>query len=217
MRIEYFDIYLAQLSIFLPLVLGLIKWQYLTAPYRWILFSVFAGVLAEVLTEVSSHFGTNYFVFHLDTLTQGITLIPFFYFSFQSQKVRKRLKAALILLFLVELFEIILITGIYQYNSITRSYLSILMTVLSFQYLRNIGRNEVLVDVHKHPMFWFCLAILLYFFANVLTFISGNWLSQTSIGQFLLAHRIHLVILILMRILLAVGFWRIPKTRHLWS
>lgn len=217
MGFEYIDVYIAQFSVLIPLVLGILKKNYLTKPYRWILWSVALSTLMEIGTKTMAYYGPNYFLFHLDTLAQGITLIPFFYFSFQSQKVRKWLKASLILLFLVELFEIILITGIYQYNSITRSYLSVLMTVLSFQYLRNIGRNEVLVDVHKHPMFWFCLAILLYFFANVLTFISGNWLSQTSIGQFLLAHRIHLVILILMRILLAVGFWRIPKTRHLWS
>lgn len=217
MTLKFIDVYLAQYSILIPLVFGLVKYKYLSKPYRWILLFVLLGLIMEILTEVGAYYGNNFYVFHLDSIGQGITLIPFFYLSFPSAKFRKLLKAALILLFLVEILEITLLTGFYHYNSITRSYLSVLMTALSFMYLRNLGKNEVLVDIHRHPMFWFSLAILLYFFGNFLIFFFGFQLGQTSMLDFLLAHRIHLVILILSRIMLAIGFWRVPKTPHLWS
>jgi hypothetical protein len=217
MSLQFLDVYLAQYSILLPLIFGLLRYKYLSRPYRWIFLFVLMGLILEILTEVSVYFGNNFYLFHLDTLAQGLTLIPFFYFSFPSSNFRKVLKLAFILLFLVEIFEITFITGIYHYNSISRSYLSVLMSVLSFQYLRSLGKNQVLVDIHRHPMFWFCLAILLYFFANFLIFFFGYQLGQTSMLDFLLAHRIHLITLIMSRLMLTIGFWRVPKTRHLWS
>ncbi len=217
MSLQFFDVYLAQYSILVPLIMGLLRYKYLSKPYRWVLLFVIIGLITEILAKVGAYFGNNFYVAHLDSIGQGLTLIPFFYLSFPSLKVRHALKVAFVLLFLVEIFEISFITGIYNYNSITRSYLSILMSVLSFQYLRNLGKNEVLVDIHRHPMFWFCLAILLYFFANFLIFFFGFQLGQSSMLDFLLAHRIHLITLILSRVMLAIGFWRVPKTPHLWS
>jgi len=164
-----------------------------------------------------AYFGGNYILFHLDSLAQGFTLIPFFYFSLKQEKAKRLLLISLLLLLLIELFEIIMITGLYNYNSITRSYLSVLMSVLSFSYLYRLKQDVVLVDVHKYPMFWFCLAILMYYLANFLIFFFGFQLNQQSVLDFLFAHRIHLVILIISRIMLAIGFWHVPKTRHLWS
>ncbi len=217
MNIKLLLITVSQLSILLPIFFGGIKLRFLDIRYSSLYGFVVLSGLVELVAELTTYQGNNFYVFHIDSLGQGITLIPFFYFTMQSKNKRYFLRISLILLFLIELLEIIVITGIYSYNSITRTYLSGVMSFLSFQYLHQLAKNKVLVDVHRHPMFWFCLAILMYFFANFLIFFFGYQLNQRSVLEFLIAHRLHLIILIISRVLMTIGFWRIPKTKHLWS
>ena len=202
----------------IPFIFAIKKLSCLGFAYKLIgLHSVFALIIEGVSFYLALFIGPNHYLFHIDTLLQGVCLLLFYFFLTKHKKLKYILPSALILLLLVELIEIIYVSGIFQYNSITRSYLSFIMSALSIYHLLKLRKNTAIRQVVSQPLFWFNAAILTYFSLNFLIFFFGFKLSQTSMLEFIFNHWIHLIILIVSRILFAIGFYKVPKTRPLWS
>lgn len=184
-------------TVIIPLLTGLVLWKFQEANARLMLILIalasFTSIYPEFFPDNKSLVYNLYII--ADILLWSLML----YSSSRINFVRY------IILFFFLLFLLIYIWYVYSHGHIAEEFFSdlvcldsVLQVICVLLFFYEKYQTEQILNLEKDPMFWFCLAILLYAPCTYLRFALYN--KNTYLNNF------HSIINILLYIMISVGF-----------
>jgi hypothetical protein len=171
-------IYISQASVLLPIIVAWVYYPKLNYPFR-VLFYFFLLCLGfEILArELRVIYGNNMPGLHLYTIVQFLMFSVVFYHQFINNKNLQRLILVnCVIAFVIALSDALFTSDIFHSNLISRGYCStfiILYTLICFFQVFSEDRPFFNRD---NPVFWFNIAVLVYFANNLLYFMFRDYL-----------------------------------------
>jgi len=176
--------------------------------YRWFaVFIVFISILETIENYMAFKSINNHFFFNI-IFALELTLLPlFFKYWLHLLKVKKIITGFLFIFPVLLLVNTIWIQGFYTLQTYTYVLGGSFVLLLSVAYLRELYTDEETHNIFRNPVFWFCIAYLIYFAVFVPYFGMLNYLVK---NQLEFATKYYLIIIdatiCLYNILLTVGF-----------
>ena len=170
------------------------------------------AAVTEVLAEITNA-NRNFYLLHIDTFAQAITLTGFYYFLNKNRLTQRLLIIGFVLFVLIALTEILFIHGWNGFNSLAKSFLSLIMGVSSFLLLLRIKNNPKYVNVHLTPVYWVCSGLLIFYITNFTLFFFGFELSNRPLEYFREVYLYFLSVLIAVRVFISIGLWKVSSVQ----
>jgi hypothetical protein len=201
-------VWLSQASIFLPIISGLINYRRLTTPFRALLYFFLASIGFEVQSIVLIDlYHNNMPGLHLFTFVEFLTFSFVFSVFFRRKKRLSQLMIVNAVLFvLLAVADAFFVHGIWQVNTIARSYSSISILAYALIYFYFMFRLDERNYTIEHPMFWVSVGTLVYFGSNTLYFIFREDLIARGSTALLIGGSIHALLNIIANFLYAQSF-----------
>lgn len=197
-------------TVIIPLFTGLVFWKYQETNARimvvLISFASFTSIYPEFFPEGKS------LIYNLYIIPDALLWSLMLYSSSRINFVRY------IILFLFFFFMVIYMWYVFSHGHIAQQFYSdlvcldsVLQVICVLLFFYEKYRTEQILNLEKDPMFWFCLAILLYAPCTYLRFALYN--SNTYLNNF------HSIINIVFYMMISVGFtvkFSIIKSMRQW-
>lgn len=114
---------------------------------------------------------------HLYTIVQFLALSVVFYYYYEHKSLWRRLVLINgIVAFMVALADACWVDGILHTNTLSRSYAAVSMFVYALIYFYHLFQQDGRQYDFYDPMFWFAVAVLIYFANNILYFMIRRYL-----------------------------------------
>lgn len=153
----------------------------------------------------------TYPLIHIFGLVEFCLLIGFSHNRLKWNK--KATKNFLILIGAIYAINSMFHENVFQFNSIIRSCLALIMIFISLRYFHRLIKFHTEVFIEKVPEFWFYTAILTYFSMALFSYILSLDILSKPIDQNLLySWAFHNIANILKNILFAIGLWKVRTT-----
>lgn len=206
METALFIAHVSSVSVLIPLVLAIIQWGKLPkeiAIIRWILvFSLILDLTAFLFVRfsINTHpLGNAYLFIQFACL--------FYIFSFYNQ--RKKLLVLVFGIFTVfYLVNIAFIQGPKEFNTNANVIASLILIVLSLNFLFSLLNELSVIHIHRLPILWISFAALLYYAATLFIFLASNLFFQSEDQSGLTVWILHNFLNIIKNMLFAVGLWQ---------
>lgn len=173
MTLKAIYINLSQASVLLPVIAGLLNYKRLTRPYKvFFYFFVFCAGM-EISSDIMKSMLTNNMpALHLYTLVEFLVFSFIYYSHFEDSKLRLFVKINTMIFVAVWLADALLIDGIWNWNTWSRSYSAISVLCYALIYFYFLFQKDSKQYNTRHPMFWTGIGTLVYFGANPQYFLS---------------------------------------------
>lgn len=211
----------AQFSALLPLIVGVMRYRYANALSKAAIWFIFIGIATDIATEITRVPGPNLYMSHIDTILGSVSLAFFFFYLYPENKTKIYLIAGVIIITLFEAYEII--DNFYGFNSLSRTISGLLITIASGIYWRcllqqrKLLKTQRIVNIHQNPVYWYVIGIMLLFTANLTFSAYARYLSEHYPEGFGTIYFVFRSLLILSRVIFAIGFYKIAKTIPLYG
>jgi hypothetical protein len=141
----------------------------------------------------------------------GLLLLPLFILFYkrkiQWKNVRILLNVALAVFIVFALINIIFIQGLFSYNSYTRTFISVAMTIVSLIYFYVLIRELPTETITKLPMFWINTAVLIYSAGTFFVNLSTDYLINVVKDNLIKPWTIHNFLGIIFYSVVSIAFW----------
>lgn len=129
---------------------------------------------------------------NLYTLVE-ITAIVFIYKSELRHDKKWPMTAVLVILLCIQLYQMIIFPGIREFPSVSRTALSIVVTVFCLLFFFRVMRDPPSGSLTRLPMFWINVGMLTYYGGNMFLFIVRDYLVYTlkdTLVQYWILHNV---------------------------
>lgn len=195
----------SQFSSLLPLIFGLVYYKNLNKPFKRLVWFFALCVFMEFCAKlVAGLTGNNMPLLHFYSLIEFAMFTYIFKEFFKIKAIKYYL---LIILFVfIGLIDVIFLNSIYNFNSIKRSLMCIVLIIASlYFYYSNIKSNQSIV-LYTQPMYWFSTGVIIYFSINFFTFMMMSFFQTSYPSIVTIASNVHSCVNILSNSLFAVSF-----------
>lgn len=195
---------------FLPLIVAIINYKFITSYYKpllyFLLISVFTELVAHTLNLMNREAQSTYYVY---TLLEFIS-ISFFYRMF----FKPYFKPIIIDLFLWIIIPLSILQAYLNGAINADNYLlpteSFLFTCYSLYFFFFILKNLIFENLLRAPIFWINTGVLVYFTGNLCIFIFSNYIAHHLSEKYSLLYNItHTFFSLLMNVFFSIGFWKL--------
>lgn len=181
---------ISSLPIFIPFIIGLVKYHKLDKNLKVIFYLVTVGsIINGMMIYYGLIYKTNVWLSHIYTVVEFFLIVLFFYLLFE-KTVFKR-----IMIFLMFVFTIVVIINkIYlesfdKIDNYTLTISAILLLVSSSMYLVEFLANNLIINFRDYR-FIITVSLMIYFGGNLFIFalsndVSGIWIMHNIISTLL--------------------------------
>jgi len=202
----------SQVSVLIPLITGIVFYKKLSKSFKFFVFYFSIAVIAECAASLSGlYLGNNLFILHFFIPLEFAFFSCVFYLYFFSRRIKRLIFLVFILFVCLALIELI-ITGLWNHNSITRSFESVFLIWYSLIYFYQYFKSNNEIPVYIQPMFWFSSGVLIYFSIDFFSFMMINQLLKRNIEIAYLSKMIHVFINIIAYLFYTMSFRCFQKT-----
>lgn len=209
-----------QLSIWIiivPLVAGLILFNFLDEPSRLILYLVILAAIPQLLTAIMIHTSNLNVFYNLYTPLEFL----FFYFllgsKFKQPGAFRTISHILIILFLAVLALLIWMYGLkYKFLNELVCMANIVYLIWIFMFILQGLLNDQKLMNTSLPIFWFIAALVLYTPCTIYVFAMSYYIKRSTNPFIHSLWSIHGIFNIMMYLFFSIGFYmnyRITKTK----
>jgi hypothetical protein len=212
MTSKIFGTVIVPLSILLPLCIGTIRYQKLTASgkicYSYLIVS---AIFTSIALLIGRYFHKNSLpISHLFTFVELSTIVLFYKKLFNADtKNDNRLYYGIIIGFtLLCILNAVFFQSIYTYNSYTKSIEAIICILFAMKYFASIASgNNSSAKVFTSPDFYFNAAFFQYFSGGFMLFVFSNFIiTNLSNSDFNIIWTIHATLVLIMYLIFSVTF-----------
>ncbi len=168
----------SQASVLLPIIVGWVYYKKLTLPFRLLLFYFLICIGFEILAAATRIiYNNNMPGLHLYSIVQFLAFSTVYYYHFSERSVlRQVILFNGIAAFIIALADALFIDGIMQSNTLSRSYGAVSMIVYTLIYFYQLFHQDTMHNNRYDPVFWFTIAVLVYFGNNLFYFMLKRYL-----------------------------------------
>jgi hypothetical protein len=198
----------SQVSLLLPIIAGWVYYRKLTSPFR-VLFYFFLLCIGFEIQAAATRiiYNNNMPGLHLFSVVQFLVFSTVYYQHFSAQIVLRRLIFInAVIAFIIALADALFIDGIMNSNTLSRSYAAVSMVVYTLIYLYQLFQQEPIHNNRYDSMFWFTIAVLIYFGNNWLYFMLRRYLLANAREIETLSYYLYLSLNIIAHFLYAQSF-----------
>jgi hypothetical protein len=198
----------SEASLIIPICAGVLAFKNLNGVFKTLFYFFCFSVFIEIGAEWLAYFHKNNMpLLHFFTIPEFLVYLYVFIANvdFISNK-RLLIFGGLLGIFLTAFTDIYLFEGLFKFNSVTRSFESIILlffALLHF-YLFFKFKSEKIAWVE--PMFWFSLSIIVYFSLNLFFFMLANLFQVINGLPIAFGSKMHSVFNTISNILFAISF-----------
>ena len=195
---------------FLPLIVALINYKFVTSYYKPLFYFLIISVLTELLahTLIFLNLGAQgtYYVY---TLCEFVFISSFYRMFFKNHFRPLVIDSLLFLIIPMSILQAYFTSPINADNYLLTTE-SFLFTCYSLYFFFFILKNLIFENLLNAPVFWINAGVLFYFTGNLCIFIFSNYIALHITEKYsLLYNVIHTSFNVLMNIFFSIGFWKL--------
>jgi len=161
----------------------------------------FASDLYSLLAIKLNWTNDNHNFLSIYGLIESIILILFFYYILEKPKWLKITSIVFLLFYLIDFIFL----EFNSFNSFGRGMECGIIIFLSITYFYKIYTEEQITHLERFPVFWFVVALLVYFSGGMFTLVLG----KIYLGGVGISWKFHNASNILKNIIIAIGFYKL--------
>ncbi len=206
--------FFSQASVLIPVSAGFIYYNNLKRPFRILFYFFCFSFFIEIGAEIMARFYRNSMpLLHFFTVPEFLMFLYVFLTFFMSTKNRNALfYCGLASILIFALLDMFFWDGPYKFNSVARSFESLVLVLLSLVFYFTLFKEHVEISAWKLPMFWFSTSVLIYFSLNLFFFMLANLLHLIDGSPFSFGNQMHSIVNIFANTLFAISFRCIRAT-----
>ena len=164
-------------------------------------------LIVSLLCDLSSwiFFEFSYPLVNFYLLAQFSVL---YYLFFEHLKRLLILKWIFIIFCCFYIVNISFFQGLFQFNSVSNAFASIILMGLSLYYLFTLLKELPTVTIHLLPILWISFAALAYYGGNFFLFLFSNYLTSGIGESLMILWVLHNILNIIKNILFAIALWQ---------
>jgi hypothetical protein len=175
MEFQKIYINLVQASTLVPIIAGIINYKALTKPYMVLFYFMIANVLFEIQALVAIEmFHNNLPGLYLFTFIEFLVFSTVFYLNTRKNSIARLLIIANVVVFIGIAVTEAVHNQMKIANDLSRGYSSACLIIYTLIYFFHLFTTDDIRYMREYPMFWICIAILIYFGPNVLYFMERS-------------------------------------------
>ena len=199
-------------SILIPFVIGVFtysRWRRELSQILLYTYVIISGLTEFIAYQLGVNGMNNLQLLHLFTLFEFLILVHVLYYNKQ-YNLPNRARVILVFGFLsFALINGFFIEGWDRFNANVRAVECLIMIALSLNYFRNIVKRTPSRSLLHSPIFWICTGLLIYFSANLLSFILSNYaLIAPEMSHFIWG--LHALFNAFKNVFFALALWMLP-------
>jgi len=199
--------------IFIPLILGLIKYKQLDKSLKIVFYFVLFGTATEVFTKIySTFFFKNTMPIGHVYITLSFLIMGLFYFNELKAYVNKKIIVGLIFLFeIFSVINVIFIQSIFDFANITGAIGAMILFLFSIVLFSKVMTEAKIEKLSKEPILWINTAVLIYYSGNFFYYVLFNYSLTISMEFATTTVKFAMGLNILFYLFVAVGFLKVKK------
>lgn len=181
---------ISSLPIFIPFIIGLVKYHKLDKNLKVIFYLVTVGsIINGMMIYYGLIYKSNVWLSHIYTVVEFYLIVLFFYLLFE-KTVFKRIMIFLMIVFtIVVIINKIYLESFHKIDNYTLTISAILLLVSSSMYLVEFLSNNLIVNFRDYR-FIITVSLMIYFGGNLFIFalsndVSGIWIMHNIISTLL--------------------------------
>jgi hypothetical protein len=184
--------YLSLFSGLIPVMAGLYNYKNLDKVLKIAAIFFIISSFSDILLFIIPKFGVknNSPFLHLFTVISILFYGRIYYLSFHIPFFKRITAALSILTIIVLAYNAISGDGIMSFPTISYTFLSVVLNVLSLLYFYQLLNNQVFTHIEKQAMFWLNSGVLFYFGINIFLFMLFVRMETNSGGDLWVIHDI---------------------------
>lgn len=215
-NLKYSDILplTSQLSILIPIFVGIRYYKSLDVPFKVLFYFFIVSIPFEILAEVTRRvYHNNMPGQHAYTVVEFLALSTIYFLHTRKNSIAKYLIAINAIIFIgIACKNAFYDTdGFMASNDSSRAYSSVFLIVYTLLYLYYLFKKDDIRYLREYPMFWVCIALLIYYGLNVLYFIEKSTLLKMYPHIEWISDLFHALLIIVANCLVAQSFICIRK------
>jgi hypothetical protein len=198
--------YISYSSVGVPLTIACVhrrgSWQTLRPLILILISSLLTDTISMVLMRASVN---TYLLLNGYLILQTALLIWLFRREFQNHLTIDYIQIAFLIFAVTNL---LLVQGIWIFNSVTNVVACLVMTVFALFYLYRLLHELPIVHVHHLPMLWITFGVMTYYAGNLFLFLAKNYLTFGDSGSHRHMWILHNLLNIAKNMLFAIALWQ---------
>ena len=102
-----------------------------------------------------------------------------YYYAFLGTKLKKTIVVLGFAAFLISIFNLVFVEGIWEYPSISNTILNVLLIFFSWAYFYQLLNKQEFIHIEKQGLFWINAGVLFYYAINIFLFMLFKQLLNT--------------------------------------
>jgi len=200
--------YVIPLCIIIPLIIALVRYRFLTFPFKILFwFLVFSGIANAINTTLSSHHITTTTLFHVYTIFEFAFITWFFNIVFDK-------RWHYIMIGLVVIFTILCVINFFfvqngvEFDTYTGTLEAVIIIGYAILYLIKENDTEQNVTWEQSGLNWIVISFLIYYGCGLFMFISSNYLLHATRSVNIIVWSVFDTITLVEYLLFAMGFYK---------
>lgn len=198
---------------FLPLLLlFFIKNKDLITMKRALILFCAINIIADIVgVIVAPIYKNNNPIYHIYTLTAGVTILYMYFIIIQSERIRKYILIVAALFSTFSIFFFFYKDGYKLNNAFSNITLCLIMMILSIYYFYTIFVELKIKVLKNYYFFWINSAFLIYYGTTFYLSIFENSIRSVTYDLYDYLWPIQLIATIILNLILAKGIWKMKK------
>lgn len=153
----------------------------------------------------------NYPILRIFILVSMLFFTAIYYYAFIKTTLQKTIIILGLTAFLISIFNLFFVEGIWEYPSIANTILSVLLICFSLAYFYQLLNRQEFIHIEKQGLFWINAGVLFYYAINTFLFMLFKQLLNTHQEGY---YMINNVTNIIANILFTVGLLCKPQLQR---
>ncbi len=181
---------ISSLPIFIPFIIGLVKYYKLDKNLRIIFYLVTVGsIMNGMMIYYGLIYKTNVWLGHIYTVIEFFLIVLFFYLLFEKTLFKRIMIVLMVVFTIVVVINKIYLESFDKIDNYTLTISAILLLVSSSMYLVEFLANNLIVNFRDYR-FIITVSLMIYFGGNLFIFalsndVSGIWIMHNIISTLL--------------------------------
>ena len=121
----------------------------------------------------------NYPILRIFILISMLFFTAIYYYAFIKTTLQKTIIILGLTAFLISIFNLFFVEGIWEYPSIANTILSVLLICFSLAYFYQLLNRQEFIHIEKQGLFWINAGVLFYYSVNIFLFMLFKQLLNT--------------------------------------
>ena len=197
-----------------PLIIGLLRKQYLVNELKIIFLFTCNSVFFEIISSTMWYFKIpNLYVFHMYVLIEFF-FISWFYHQVFKKYISPKIVPIIFLVFIIfSLIDTFVLHNPLTFNSYAKSLECIIIVAYTAFYLYKTFDEFQDEDPSDTPVFWINAGFLFYFSGCLFLFTFSNIILTQGKPMNMITWALHAFFIVIMNSLISVGLWKLPLNR----